>query len=162
MMKRSIFFILLFFIFVSPASAIVNMSDFNTSNATKSIDNLQQMNLTYNDISAYPGFDKLLSVDENNTTAMIDAMFIPVNSYWATDNALGSWFYVVIIIFTVGITYIKTKTMETTSLVLLILSLMVAVPATAGTFIVPSAVLYLMYMCVVLGLVGIFGGLFME
>lgn len=161
-MKRTILFLFLLLIFVSPASALVNMSNFNMSNATKSMDNLRQMNLTYNDIETYPGFDKLFTVDENNTTAMIDAAFIPVNSYWATDNALGSWFYAVLIIFTVGITYVKTKTMETTSLVLLILALMVALPATVGVFVVPTAMLYLMYICVLLGLVGIFGGLFIE
>lgn len=161
-MKQLTLFFLLLLIFVSPVSAVINMSNFNMSNATKSMDNLRQLNLTYNDIETYPGFDKLFAVDENNTTAMIDAMFIPINSYWATDNALGAWFYAVIVIFTVGITYIKTKTMETTSLVLLILALMVAVPATAGTFVVPIAMLYLMYMCVVLALVGIFGSLFIE
>jgi hypothetical protein len=134
----------------------------NTTKATKSMTNMKNVTLTYKSVDEYPGFNKLMAVDENNTTAMIEAFLMPVNSYWTTDNALGAWFYALLVILTVGVTYIKTKTLETTSLVLLILSLMVAVPATAGTFIVPTAMLYLMYMCVVLGVAGIFGGLFME
>ena len=134
----------------------------NTTKSTKSMTNMKNLTLAYKTIDDYPGFSKLAAVDENNTTALIEAFLMPVNSYWTTDNALGAWFYALLVILTVGVTYIKTKTLETTSLVLLILSLMVAVPATAGTFIVPTAMLYLMYMCVVLGVAGIFGGLFME
>jgi hypothetical protein len=160
-MKNVLIVLVLLMGFCGPVNAEYNESLFNTSNATKSIDNLYNYNITYRDISSYPGLNKLSLVEHNNTTAMLDVMFMPINAYWLDSSVMGSWLYVVLIILTAGITYIKTKQLETTSLVILMFALLVAAPGVTGVLIVPAAMLHLMYICIVLGIVGIFGGLFM-
>nr|WP_321418198.1 hypothetical protein [uncultured Methanomethylovorans sp.] len=141
------------------AWTVVNGLD--TAAATQSFTSLSQnLSIEYKSISEYKGFDKIFAADSDNTSSMLDAAFMPINSYWADDElGLGVWFYPVLIILLAGGVYIKTKQLETTSITVLILTMLVAAPATAGTITVPSAFLWMMYLLAAFSVLGVFAGL---
>jgi hypothetical protein len=133
----------------------------NTTATTKSLTSLNEnLSLEFKSISDYKGFDKIFAADTENTSSLLDAAFIPVNSYWADDDlGLGVWFYPVLIILLAGGVYIKTKQLETTSITILILTMLIAAPATAGTIHVPTAFLWMMYLLAAFSVLGVFAGL---
>lgn len=128
---------------------------------TKSLTSLHNnLSINFTDISTYKGFDKLFAADPENTTSLLDAAFMPINSYWADEElGLGIWFYPFLIIIITGMVYIKSKTLEMTGITMLIMTMLVAAPATVGVLAVPTAFLYVMYLMCALSVLGIFGGL---
>lgn len=138
---------------------VVNGLDMEAT--TKSFTSLNQnLSLNYTSITEYKGFDKIFAADIDNTSGLLDAAFMPINSYWANEElGLGIWFYPFLIILLAGGVYIKTRQLETTSITILILAMLIAAPATAGTITVPAAFLWMMYLLAALSVLGVFAGL---
>lgn len=82
-----------------------------------------------------------------------EAFFSPVQEVWL--GTMGAWFYAFMMFMTVGVVYIKSKSIFPTSLVLLILSavMVAAMPAEVGL---------VMYLALVLAIFGVLYGLLVE
>jgi len=133
--------------------------DYNKSDAFASINNMHDNFSWRFNHSNYTEMQNMtqtpLSAD-NATLAenSLNAIFTPITGYWAAPGALGAWFYVILMFVTVGMIYGKTKQLETAALSMLILSLVVALPATTGTWHVPAEVLYILYVGIALSIAG--------
>lgn len=137
---------------------MVNWSAVNFTEALKTIRNFNSnFNWSFN-LSVYPkieNFTKLNMTDTQNTTRYF---FTGISDYWLA--VMGSWFYVFLIYFTCGLIYVKSKSIFPTSLAMLLMSILVAAPATAGTFYVPVEVLIVLYVSLVLAFAGVLYSLF--
>jgi len=109
---RIIITFLLLMALIIPVSAIGVPTGFNTSNATQSMTNWNEYNATEFNLTDYRITEVLFRVDVNNTTSLIDATTFPITDYWLTwEYGMGYWFYAVIVLLTVGVIYIKTKSL---------------------------------------------------
>lgn len=93
--------------------------------------------------------------NETITENSIKAFFTPISDYWVASSVMGAWFYVLIMLFTVGVVYGKTKRLEPTAITMLILSMIAAVPATTGDWVLPIEVLGIVYTCTALSVAGV-------
>lgn len=119
-------------------------------------------NLDFN-MSNFTLFHGVQTTDYNNTTQIADTMFLPITGYWLDETyGVGYWFYAALVVSICALFYWKFENMTITAMVLLMLSLMVAAPATAGVLIVPAAFLNVMYIAVVIAIIGIFSGILRD
>lgn len=107
------------------------------------MNNIKNFNMTI-DLTSYPAIQNM-----TNSTALetpqtaANAIFTPVNSFWASGAVWGSWFYVILIIFTVGIVYVKSQSLHRTSIVMLFMSLLAV--GSSGVLYIPATALHTLY-----------------
>ena len=92
---------------------------YNHTEAYQSLNNMRNANLSIN-LSNYPAIQNMTNssaLDEPGAAA--NAIFTPINSFWASPAVWGSWFYVILIFFTVGVIYIKSQSLHRTSIAML-------------------------------------------
>lgn len=137
-------------------------NDLNKTAAMRTVTALNNMSWEMN-LSNYSLFNAVQTTDYNNTTQLSDLLFLPITAYWLDTNiGVGYWFYACLIVGICGLFYYKFENMTVVSMVLLILSIIVAVPGTTGDIVVPSSFLNLMYIAVVMGIIGTFSGLLRD
>lgn len=146
---KILLFVLLLLSSINGATAI--------DNATDKINNLSEANISVN-ISSYP-INQMITFDENESayTNVRNVLSAPVR-FGASSDFAGYWFYTFCIVIILIYTYGKSKSVEITSVIMMLLSLMVIVPAMTTSMVVPTSFLILMYIMCLLGLAGIFYG----
>lgn len=133
------------------------LPSFAIDNATAKLENMSNANTSIN-MSDY-AINQMISTDENETAFnnVRNVITAPVRFAASADFA-GYWFYCFIIFVVLIYVYGKSKSIEITSLIMMLMSLMVIVPAMTTGLVVPNGFLVLMYVMSLLGLVGIFYG----
>lgn len=127
----------------------------NHTAAFQSLNNLKSANISIN-LSNYTAIQNMTNasaLDEPGAAA--NAIFTPINSFWASASIWGSWFYVLVIFFTVGTIYIKSQSLHRTSIAMLLLSLLAVVPGSTGALYIPSTALHTLYIFSAVGLAGV-------
>lgn len=159
-MKKLILFMMVLLLFVSTMSAenythptynqLVEAGAFDTMN------NISQMSEYEINLEDYYLINEISTWDENATDYENQVRIIsaPI-TYGASDDFAGVWFYVFLILVILIFTYGKSKSLEITCMVMMILSLTVIIPSLATAVIIPTAVLTLMYTMCIVGFAGI-------
>lgn len=131
------------------------MVQINQSEAFKSMNNLKEnFNYSFN-VSDYPALTNMTNSSALETPATAaQSLFTPINSYWASPSLWGPWFYVALIVFTVGTIYAKSQNIFRTSIAMLFMSLIAAVPGATGAIYIPSTALYTLYIFTGIALTG--------
>lgn len=132
----------------------MGINDYDKEAAFSSLHKMTNLNYTF-DINNYPAIVQMSNVSSDNTTQIVNSVFTPINSFWASSAVLGSWFYVFLIIVTVGITYVKSQNVFRTSIVMLLMSLLASAPGGSGLLYIPSSALYVLYLFSGFGLLGV-------
>lgn len=128
---------------------------YNKTAAHSSLNNLQNFNMSI-DLNKYPAIHNLTNASALNTPdTAVQTLFTPINSFWAAPNLWGSWFYVLLIFFTVGTVYIKSQSLHRTCIVMLFMSLLAAAPGASGALYIPASALHLLYVLSGVALAGI-------
>lgn len=131
------------------------MQDYDRAAAFQSLNNIRNFNMSI-DLNSYPAIQNMTNSSAlDNPQTAAETLFTPVNSYWASSAAWGSWFYVFLIIFTVGIVYIKSQSLHRTSIAMLLMSLLAIAPNSAGVLYIPAAALHTLYIFTGLSLAGV-------
>lgn len=128
---------------------------YNQTEAYQSLNNMRNANISIN-LSNYPAIQNMTNssaLDEPGAAA--NAIFTPINSFWASPAVWGSWFYVILIFFTVGVIYIKSQSLHRTSIAMLLLSLVAVVPGSTGALYIPSTALHTLWIFSAIGLAGV-------
>lgn len=131
------------------------MQDYDREAAFQSLNNIRNFNMSI-DLNSYPAIQNMTNssaLDDPQTAAQ--TLFTPVNSYWASTAGWGSWFYVFLIIVTVGMVYIKSQSLHRTSIAMLLMSLLAVAPNSAGVLYIPAAALHTLYIFTGLSLAGV-------
>ena len=116
----------------------------------ENLSNITVPNYNFSDVgvnlSNYPAIQNLTNLSS------VEKFFTPV--YWWT-NVLGNWFYALLLFVTVGMVYVKTNSVFSTSLVMLLMSatMIVLLPYEAGLIV---------YLALVLSLAGVLYSLIGE
>ena len=129
-------------------SLSINMTD-----ALKSLKGFRDnynWNFNLSNYSSIENFTKINSSDVSNATTYF---FTPISDYWL--YTFGSWFYVILVYFCSALVYIKSKSIFPTSMVLLLMANLVAVPATMGAVLIPYEVLSALYLSIVISTAGV-------
>ena len=132
--------------------------DYNKSDAFKSIHGFRDdYDWSFN-VTDYNNIENLtaMQMGADNTSvaeASINAFFTPITGYWVNLSGFGAWFYVLVMFFTCGTVFIKSKgDLHVTSVAMLVMSIVVAGPATLGTFVIPAEIIGLLYTLIALSL----------
>ncbi len=96
--------------------------DVNWSQALQEINNVSKLNWTFN-VTNYPAINNLTHLNTSNVTSFFNGFMTPITAVWVAN--LHEWFYVLLIYFTVGVVYIKSRSVFPTALVLLFMSIAV-------------------------------------
>ena len=129
--------------------------DFNRTEAFKGLEAIRDINFS-TDLPTYPLIQKLTVVNDTaNASEVSSSIFTPITDYWASDAVYGSWFYVLLIILTVGAIYIKSQNLHRTSIAMLLMGLLATVPGTAGLIYIPVSALYTLYILTALAVCGV-------
>lgn len=129
--------------------------DYNHTAAFQSMNNLRQADININ-ISNYSSINQMTNASAaDNATLAANSIFTPITSFWASSAVWGSWFYVLLIFFTVGVVYIKSQSLHRTSIAMLFMGLLAVAPNSAGALYIPSSALYTLYIFSGLGLAGV-------
>ena len=114
---------------------------FNASNLT--LPNLTSPGWNFN-LSNYTEIKQFMNMSNASD------YFIPVK-YWT--NVMGAWFYVMIVYLTIGMVFVKTRSIFPTSIALLFLSAVMAAN-------LPTPVSLVLYSSLVLGVFGVLYSIF--
>lgn len=134
----------------------MGMFDYNKTEAFESVNNMNEnFNYSFNmsNNTAISNMTNVTALEQPDTAA--GALFTPINSFWASPEVWGSYFYVGLIIFTVGSIYTKSQNLFRASISMLLMSLIVAVPGAAGAFYIPAVALHTLYIFTGLALAGV-------
>lgn len=153
-------------LFISTASAenvtMPNHTELQELGAFDPISNLQsnmtsisEMNLSDNYLLNILEWDNNASSYDNT----VRIIMFPI-SYGASDEFVGDWFYAFLIISTLIVIYGKSKSLEVTTMIMLIISLVIILANAGGALVIPSAVLNMLYVCAILGFFGAMYSLF--
>ncbi|RLI82697.1 hypothetical protein DRP04_03370 [Archaeoglobales archaeon] len=131
----------------------------NSSEAFKSLRNFTaNFNWSFN-LSDYPSIENMTKIQLSNNTSIVNEsvqhFFTPIGDYWIKASGLEAWFYMFLVYFTVGVIWIKTKSMFPTAMALLLFATLIALPATTGQIYVPLEVLTVLYVSLVIGIAGV-------
>ncbi|MCQ1534844.1 hypothetical protein FTO70_03885 [Methanosarcina sp. KYL-1] len=131
-------------------------NDYNRTEAFQSLDNLRE-NFSYQyNISDYPAIQNMTNASAaDDPAAAANSILTPVNSFWASPSLYGSWFYVVLIIITVGIIYVKSQSLHRTCIAMLFMSLLAVAPEAVGVIYIPYQALYMLYVFTAVSLTGV-------
>jgi hypothetical protein len=129
--------------------------NYNQSEAFSSLNNMNNANISIN-LSNYPALQNMTNSSAlDNPDTAVQTIFTPITSVWASSSLWGSWFYVLLIFFTVGTVYIKSQSLHRTCIVMLFMSLLAVVPGSSGALYIPSTALHLLYVLTGVGLAGV-------
>lgn len=129
--------------------------DYNKTEAFESLNKFREANVTI-DLDNYSAIQQMTNVtDPENASQVATSIFTPINSFWASDALYGSWFYVILIIITVGCVYVKSQSLHRTSITMLFMGLLAVSPEVAGVLYIPASALYALYTLTGLGLMGV-------
>ena len=137
------------------------MYNYSREDAFRSMDNFHENFSWSYDMDNYSSIQNMTNIqmnptgNETITENSIKSFFTPISDYWVAGSVMGAWFYVIIMLFTVGVVYGKTKRLEPTAITMLILSMIAAVPATTGDWVLPVEVLGIVYTCTALSVAGV-------
>lgn len=129
--------------------------DYNQTAAFQSLNNMRSADVSIN-LSNYTAIQNMTNasaLDEPGAAA--NAIFTPINSFWASPSLWGPWFYVMLIFFSVGVIYIKSQSLHRTSIAMLLMSLLAVVPGSTGALYIPSTALHTLYIFSAVGLAGV-------
>jgi len=134
------------------------LTDADLDNATRILDNISNAEIDIN-LNDYPFITQITTWDSNKTRYenFENIASAPVD-FWT--GQIGYWFYVVVVFSTIVFTYGKSKSIEVTSMVTMLLSLLVILPSIMGMIIVPVPVLVIFYVFATLGFGAILLSLF--
>ncbi|AKB47393.1 hypothetical protein MSKOL_1616 [Methanosarcina sp. Kolksee] len=128
---------------------------FNRTEAFESLHNLQQANVSVN-LSNYSSIQKMTNASAlDNTSTAASSIFTPITDFWAGPALWGSWFYVALIFFTIGMIYVKSQNLFRTCTAMLFMGLCAVAPESLGVIYIPSAALYTLYVLTGVGLAGV-------
>lgn len=140
--------------------------DYNRTDAFKSVRGMHD-NLDWSfNVTDYSNIENItmMQMSADNTSvaeSSIRSFFTPITGYWVEMSAFGAWFYVLVMFFTCGTVFIKSKgDLHVTSVAMLAMSIIVAVPATAGAFVIPAEIISLLYVLIAISLAFILYNLF--
>lgn len=134
----------------------MGLFDYNRTEAFKSVNGMREnFNYTFNlsNDSTLSNMTNVTALEQPDTAAGV--LFTPISEFWASSAVWGSYFYVGLIIFTVGSIYAKSQNLFRTSISMLLMSLIVAVPGASGAFYVPSVALHTLYIFTGLAIAGV-------
>lgn len=130
-------------------------TEYNRTAAFQSLNNIKNSSTSVN-LSNYPAIQQMTnSTAGDNTTTAINSIFTPISSFWASSSVYSSWFYVILIFFTIGVVYVKSQSLHRTCIAMLFMGLLAVAPNTAGVLYIPSSALYTLYVLTGLGLLGV-------
>lgn len=130
-------------------------TEYNRTAAYQSMNNLKNVNLSSN-LSNYPAIQQMTNgTAADNASTAAQSIFTPISSFWASSSVYGSWFYVLLIFFTVGVVYTKSQSLHRASIAMLFMGLLAVAPNSAGVLYIPSTALYTLYIFTGLGLAGV-------
>lgn len=133
---------------------------YNKTLARESMNNLSSFSWSYN-ITEDPEIAQITNITANSTPEeWANSIFTPINSFWAAPGVLGSYFYVLLSIFIVALTYHKFQSLHVSGVVMVLLSVVVAYPATIGDTSIPIEALTVLYLMFGLGIAGIIYSMF--
>lgn len=155
--------IILILLLISSGVAACEPIEFNHTEAFASINNLS--NFSYNMSMRSENFSVLNTMiyyNESKTESenLVTMVFAPITQYWASDDVLGYWTYVLIIVSTIFIVYGKTKSLETTTLTTLMSTICVTVAESEGHVVIPGMVKGVIYAITALMFCGVLLGFF--
>lgn len=128
---------------------------YNHTAASQSLNALNNANLSIN-LSNYSSINKMTQVEDvNNATQVANSIFTPISDFWASNALWGSWFYVILIFFTIGTVYIKSQDLHRTCIAMLYMGLLAVAPASVGIIYIPSSALYALYIMTGAALAGV-------
>jgi|SRR6056297_952631 len=125
--------------------------------AFDSINNLKNNSSTINvDVSDYYLYDKMTSWNESKTMyENLETMIGAPITYGGSDEFGGSWFYAFLFVVPLIFVYGKSKSLEVTSMVMLMMSSTIIVSSMTDVTDLPASFLTLMYLVAVLAVVGV-------
>lgn len=128
---------------------------YNREAAFQSLNKIREANISVN-LDNYSTLQNMsFNGTVNSTNETAKAIFTPITDFWASPAVWGSWFYVVLIFFTVGMVYVKSQNIFRTSIVMLLMSLLAVVPSQIGAYYIPSTALHTLYILTGLSVAGI-------
>jgi hypothetical protein len=133
----------------------LGLQDYDREAAFQSLNNIRNLNMSI-DLTSYPAIQNMTNATAlDNPNTAVQSLFTPINSFWASSSIWGSWFYVILIIFTVGIVYIKSQSLHRTSIAMLLLSLLAIAPNSSGNLYIPVSALHTLYIFTGIALAGV-------
>ena len=140
------------------ATEFHEVTDEDLDNATEILDNISNAEIDIN-LSDYPFLTQITSWDSNKSRYenFENIASAPVD-FW--EDQIGYWFYVVVVFSTIIFTYGKSKSIEVTSMITMLLSLLVILPSFMSMIVVPLPVLVIFYIFATLGFGAILLSLF--
>lgn len=135
------------------------MYNYSREDARASLDGMRD-NFTWSyDPANYDSINNMTNLtprgNETATDAAIRAVSTPYKDYWIDPAALGYWFYVAIVFFTVGVVYVKTKNIGNAAITMLLCSMLIIGPESAGALIVPAGIINIFYVMTALSLAAV-------
>lgn len=166
-MRRIILLMTLLFVLAPVASAEnatnVTYEELEAMGAFDSINNLKNNSsaLQSIDLDEYYLIDTMTSWDDTKTSGenMITMIGAPI-TYGGSDEFAGPWFYAFLFMIPLIFVYGKSKSLEVTSMVMLMMSSTVIVGSMTDVTDLPASFLTLMYLVAVLAVVGVLYSLF--
>jgi hypothetical protein len=139
----------------------ITMENLTKNGAFNASDNMGNFSYSMN-MSDYPVIDGMVQFNESQsvTENVISMLGSPLTNYWAHPSVLGPWAYVFLMIVTILMVYAKSSSLEVTSGIMLLMSLFIIVPGMAGAWIIPGAVMMVMYVFAVLAVAGVLLSMF--
>lgn len=162
-MKKAIILLLFVFILsVGSAASFPNQSELEAAGAYDTLNNMQNLSNVSINLSDYEMIAVMTTWDENDTDYNNSVRIVgaPYNSFWASEHVLGYWFYVLVMFITIIMVYGKSKSLEVTSMITCLLSILIIMPSLASMIIVPTPVLVILYVFATLGFAGVLLSLF--
>lgn len=166
-MKRILLILALVLVLAPVASAEnatnVTYEELEAMGAFDSINNLKNNSSTLAavNLSDYYVIDTMTTWDASKTTGenMITMLGAPI-AYAGSDDFAGPWFYAFLFIIPLIFVYGKSKSIEVTSMIMLMMSSTVIVSSMTDVTDLPASFLTLMYLVGVLAVVGVLYSLF--
>jgi hypothetical protein len=156
--------ILLFFTGIASAGNVTlpNYTELQELGAFEPMENLQSnssalaaLNVSDNYIFTVLKWDSNASYYDNT----VRIVMFPI-TYGASDNFVGAWFYAFLIAGTLIIVYGKSKSLEVTTMIMLVISLVIIVANAGGALVLPASFMTVIYIAAILSFFGTMYALF--
>ena len=132
-----------------------NLSELGAFNSTNNF-RANSSELNGINVSDYYLIDTMTSWNDSKSDYdnMVTIIGAPI-TYGGSDDFAGSWFYAFLMLVVLIFTYGKSKSIEVTSMVMLLISLTVVVASLTNVATLPASFMNLMYIASILGVVGV-------
>lgn len=149
-MKQVLILLIFITLFFIPQAAGID-------NATAKMENLSAANVSI-DISNQPIYDFIDWDDSLSSYQNIRNIITAPIRYAASSEFLGYWFYMFCMLVVLIYVYGKSQSVETTSMIMMLMGIMVLLPSLTGVLVAPTSFIMLMFVCTLLGFVGVLSG----